>query len=650
MIKTQIYDKIIRNKNNTYAPARKIKMTPKGEVPKTEPKIDTVPQVQPETPGPVDTSKDARVALSDEPAEGVTQPPEQPTDTPAAGLLHEKLLKYHEQEFKEKATEVIENDRTKLANAEITNIRGNSRILVEKEQDKSPLEQVLNLKKETARRIRAYTDEADNEWYKLNYERLGSDKNGLSHEFNVGLGDILLDPDIKDVLVFKQDGSLIKAHRGVVPYGYRHAGRLGFLNENNEYVATFTGDKFRILSSDEMVDLKDPKTIEKYLAEYQQEEKVRETDRGNFKKELNGLANQDIYNIDAELDLDKSIAEQVKIPLDSSQLANAKIIEEVFEEMLKSRVPERENRAKIIAAAIVNAYRESSLRAEVAGDNGASVGLFQLHERGAGKGLSVEYRQDPRNNTKTIIEREVLAESGQTLIARANAGASVAELSAIFAAKIERPRDRIGAMRRSAKKALVMFGEKIKMDSEEVVARIDNGKGWMRLKSNQNTWIFGSSGVVGMHDLRNKIDFGNTGFFGIVGINPMGFRDRLKTEWPKIANLKLPKQIILAEMASNGLGSDDEGLIQKNLEAYADIKQFLKEKGVQEVKISTVQPVRGREKQIAAFNEKIKKEYGEDCIDINFKAEYAAADGVHLNKEGYEEFARRVKGTEASVG
>lgn len=106
-----------------------------------------------------------------------------------------------------------------------------------------------------------------------------------------------------------------------------------------------------------------------------------------------------------------------------------------------------------------------------------------------------------------------------------------------------------------------------------------------------------------MHDLRDQIDLGDTGFFGIVGINPMGFRDRLQTEWPKIANLKLPKQIILAEMAVNGLGSDDEGLIQKNLQAYADIKEFLEDKGVQEVKISTVQPVEGREKQIAAFNE-----------------------------------------------
>ena len=459
-----------------------------GEVPKKEPKIDIVLQAQPESPKAVDASKDARAALSDKPATEVTKQPEQPIDTPKSGLLHEKLLKYHEQEFKtpEKMTEIIENDRKKLADSEITDIRGNSRILIEKEQDKSPLEQVLNLKKETTRRIRAYTDSADNEWYTLNYERLGSDKNGLSHEFNVGLGEILLDPDIKDLLVLKQDGSLIKAHRGVVPDGYNAAGRLGFLNENNEYVATFTGDKFRILSGDEM-------DIEKYLAQYQEDEKIRIANKETFKQEISGAANQDIYNIDAELDLEKPIAEQIRMPLNDSQRANARIIEEVFKEMLTSAGIPRESIAKITAAAIANAYRESGLRNENVGDGGASIGLFQLHERGAGEGLSVEYRRDPYNNTRTIIEREVLAKRGRTLIARANAGASVAELAAIFSRDIERPRDKIGAMNRSANRALAMFGEKVRTSSEEVVARIDdgkegyNGKGWMRLKSNQNT-------------------------------------------------------------------------------------------------------------------------------------------------------------------
>ncbi|MEK7085837.1 MAG: hypothetical protein AAB953_02375, partial [Patescibacteria group bacterium] len=60
MIKTQIYGKIIGNKNNVR------KMT--GEVPKKEPKIDIVLQAQPESPKAVDASKDARAALSDKPA------------------------------------------------------------------------------------------------------------------------------------------------------------------------------------------------------------------------------------------------------------------------------------------------------------------------------------------------------------------------------------------------------------------------------------------------------------------------------------------------------------------------------------------------------------------------------------------------------
>jgi hypothetical protein len=55
-------------------------------------------------------------------------------------------------------------------------------------------------------------------------------------------------------------------------------------------------------------------------------------------------------------------------------------------------------------AAIVNALAESNLKADAVGDGGESVGLFQLHSRGGGKGMTVEERKDPTRNTVRIAE------------------------------------------------------------------------------------------------------------------------------------------------------------------------------------------------------------------------------------------------------
>jgi len=136
--------------------------------------------------------------------------------------------------------------------------------------------------------------------------------------------------------------------------------------------------------------------------------------------------------------------------LSKEQIENAIIIENVFRQ---AGMPD-----KIIAAAIVNAHGESGLKAYAAGDRGHSIGLFQLHSRGAGKGLSVEYRKDPVNNTVTILKREVLTKRGNALIQAEKDGESVAELAAIFSRDIERPRDTIGAMQRRRVTARRLFG------------------------------------------------------------------------------------------------------------------------------------------------------------------------------------------------
>tara|TARA_Y100000034_G_C6897285_1_gene414003 strand:- start:1115 stop:3154 length:2040 start_codon:yes stop_codon:yes gene_type:complete len=110
-----------------------------------------------------------------------------------------------------------------------------------------------------------------------------------------------------------------------------------------------------------------------------------------------------------------------------------------------------------IAAAIVNAYAESGLNPNAIGDGGNSVGLFQLHIRGAGHGMSVQARRDPAINTQTILKREVLARRGRKFRAAAANGASIGELAAIFSRDIERPKDKEGNMRKRRALAKKMF-------------------------------------------------------------------------------------------------------------------------------------------------------------------------------------------------
>jgi hypothetical protein len=110
-----------------------------------------------------------------------------------------------------------------------------------------------------------------------------------------------------------------------------------------------------------------------------------------------------------------------------------------------------------IAAAITNAYAESGLNPTIPGDGGHSIGLFQLNDWGAGHGLTVAFRQDPVNNTRTILKREVLASRGKTFRDRAKAGAGVEELAAIFARDIERPADKAGAMASRSRLAATMW-------------------------------------------------------------------------------------------------------------------------------------------------------------------------------------------------
>lgn len=592
--------------------------------------------------------KAERGELTDAPAKDATSLDTLDKQNPA-GKIHKRYF----DKIKATPEESAEKDREELKAANIEDIRFNSRLLKKKAEKEDDPAQAAGIKEETQRRIKAYTSSYDEGWYTINYQRMGSDKRGRSHENNIGLGDVLLDTDIKNILVMRENGTVIKTHRGVVPSRQQYSGRQAFLDENNEYVATFTGEKFRILDENE-TDFKDPKALKKYLGEFAEDEKIRANNKETFNDEMSTWEDQDVYYVETELDPNKSVVEQLKagpkFKFTASQRAMCEIIEEEFK---AAGMPN-----SIIAAAIINAHSESGLKNIKAKGSEESYGLFQINIPARKGRVTAEDMLDPRKNCQEIL-KEVAGKRGSGLRSRAQAGASVTELAALFSRDIERPADKYGAMQRRSKQALAMFGERVRTDQEEVAYRINsnekgsNGKGILKLRSSQDTWIFGSSGAVAMNALSKSLNLGNTGFFGIVGIHPMKFREKLKETWSKIAQLKLPKQVVLVGMAANGLGSDSDKLIQKNLDAYAGIKQFLEEKGVK-VKIATVQPAAGLGEQISRFNDKLREKYQSDTlIDIakytttpdgkHINEEFASSDGIHLSKRGYHKMAEMIK-------
>ena len=122
--------------------------------------------------------------------------------------------------------------------------------------------------------------------------------------------------------------------------------------------------------------------------------------------------------------------------LKASQTANAQTIAALFQEAGYGIAAQ--------AAAITNAIAESGLNALAKGDGGHSIGLFQLNDWGAGKGFSVEWRQNPANNTKRILE-VVKGGFGSEFRKRNEQGAKAPELAYLFCRDIERPADREGA-------------------------------------------------------------------------------------------------------------------------------------------------------------------------------------------------------------
>lgn len=210
---------------------------------------------------------EARSLLADAPAAEVTDVDTLDKKNPA-GMLHQNYL----EKIKIAQEESTEKDRKKLGGSSIADIRFNTRLLNPSEAEENPETQRKNLKAESARRMAAYTVECDEQWYTLDYTNVG----GEEHLYGIGLGDILLDPDIEEILV-DRGGELIHARRGV-PKSGRHKDRQSFVDQDGNYVATYNGDRFKILSGKEI-------DLTAYIQKLNQENEQKKLSRKSYEQE-----------------------------------------------------------------------------------------------------------------------------------------------------------------------------------------------------------------------------------------------------------------------------------------------------------------------------------------------------------------------------
>ena len=93
--------------------------------------------------------------------------------------------------------------------------------------------------------------------------------------------------------------------------------------------------------------------------------------------------------------------------------------------------------ADVGRAAVVNAWAESRLDPSAVSPAGNAVGLFQLHDRGLGAGMTVAERQDPGRNIDVILK--IMPRWGAKVVQAHTLGHGVPELARLFSLHVERP-------------------------------------------------------------------------------------------------------------------------------------------------------------------------------------------------------------------
>ena len=92
----------------------------------------------------------------------------------------------------------------------------------------------------------------------------------------------------------------------------------------------------------------------------------------------------------------------------------------------------------VALAALVNADYESRTSNYATGDSGKSFGLYQLHVRGAGKGMTEAQMRNPVQNTLAIM-RDYASGNGDPVTDSMTSGGTLAQMAGLFGKYVERP-------------------------------------------------------------------------------------------------------------------------------------------------------------------------------------------------------------------
>lgn len=174
------------------------------------------------------------------------------------------------------------------------------------------------------------------------------------------------------------------------------------------------------------------------------------------------------------------------LQLNALQRANADLIISIF--------GARGYTPQVAMAAVANAYGESALGLYMTGDNGHSVGLFQLSDRGGGKGMTVAQRMDPVANTNRIIEEMVAAEKTRGPVV--TGAATALQATRAFTIYVERPANAQADATKREGFARKLFGPFAEMEGNSPSMPSIAGWWWVKLATSAAVlaalaWRFG---------------------------------------------------------------------------------------------------------------------------------------------------------------
>ena len=129
------------------------------------------------------------------------------------------------------------------------------------------------------------------------------------------------------------------------------------------------------------------------------------------------------------------ISQRSRIPLTNEKIEMMKLIERVLRDEGFTDAG--------IAGAFANAWQESKFKSDAIGDNGHSVGLFQLNDSGVGEGMTVEERKDPVINTRKIASSARKSKFWDWMSSTDDPQI----LASAFSKYVERPKDKLGNMK-----------------------------------------------------------------------------------------------------------------------------------------------------------------------------------------------------------